>query len=77
MPGLRVLGDASAFFPGLDSQQVPFGIFLVYLGVIFSLLTAVIYTVKGYRAGKRAIEHPEEEDEDFLNPEIVEGDDAS
>ena len=51
--------------------------FLVYLGVIFSLLTAVIYTVKGYRAGKRAIEHPEEEDEDFLNPEIVEGDDAS
>lgn len=75
--GIGVLGETSAFFPGLDAQQVPLGIFLVYLGVVFSLLTAVIYTVKGYRAGKHAIEHPEEEDEDFLNPEIVEGDDVS
>lgn len=74
--GLGMLGGESAWLPGLDSQTVPFGIFLVYLGVVFSLLTAVIYTYKGYQAGKHAIEHPEDEDEDFLNPEIVEGDEA-
>lgn len=74
--GLGLLDRESTWFPGLDAQTVPFGIFLVYLGVVFSLLTAVIYTYKGYQAGKHAIEHPEDEDEDFLNPEIVEGDEA-
>lgn len=74
--GLGLLDGESTWFPGLDAQTVPFGIFLVYLGVVFSLLTAVIYTYKGYQAGKHAIEHPEDEDEDFLNPEIVEGDEA-
>lgn len=74
--GLGLLNGESTWFPGLDAQTVPFGIFLVYLGVVFSLLTAVIYTYKGYQAGKHAIEHPEDEDEDFLNPEIVEGDEA-
>lgn len=74
--GLGFLGGESAWLPGLDAQTVPFGIFLVYLGVAFSLLTAVIYTYKGYQVGKHAIEHPEDEDEDFLNPEIVEGDEA-
>ena len=77
MHGLGWLGDFCEPFPGLDGRTVPMGILLVYLGVVFSLITAVVYTVKGYRAGKRAIEHPEEEDEDFLNPEIVDCDDAA
>lgn len=75
--GIGVLGTFSEAFPGLDAREVPLGIFFVYVGVIFSLLTAVIYTVKGYRASKHAIEHPEEEDVDFLNPEIEEADGAS
>lgn len=77
VPGLGILGAYAPFFPGLDGRTVPLGMYLVYLGVVFSLITAVIYTVKGARATKRAIEHPEEEDEDFLNPEIVEGDGVS
>ena len=44
----------------------------MYLVVVFSVITAVVYTVKGDLAIKRALEHPAEEDEDFLNPEIVE-----
>jgi len=39
-------------------------------GVIFSMLTAVIYSIKGGVAIKQAIAHPEDEDIDFLNPEI-------
>lgn len=70
VPGLGLLGDVFGAFPGLDARQVPFGMFLVYLGVVFSLITAVVYTVKGYRAIRHAIDHPEEEDVDFLNPEI-------
>ena len=35
-----------------------------------SMITAVVYTIKGALAIKRAVAHPEEEDEDFLNPEI-------
>ncbi len=68
VPGLSFI--ASPAFPGLNSSSVPVGIFFVYLGVCFSLLTAVIYTVKGFLAAKRAIDHPEDEDVDFLNPEI-------
>ncbi len=60
----------SMVFPGLDGTSVPVGIFFVYLGVCFSLLTAVIYTVKGFIAAKHAIDHPEDEDVDFLNPDI-------
>ena len=44
--GIGVLGTFSEAFPGLDAREVPLGIFFVYVGVIFSLLTAVIYTVK-------------------------------
>ena len=77
VPGLGILGAYAPLFPGLDGRTVPLGMYLVYLGVAFSLITAVIYTVKGALAAKRAIEHPEDEDEDFLNPEIVEGDGVS
>ena len=44
--------------------------FFVYGGVIFSMLTAVIYSIKGGAAIKQAVAHPEDEDIDFLNPEI-------
>lgn len=68
--GFSWLPAGAAAFPGLNGSSVPMGIFFVYLGVCFSLLTAVIYTVKGAQAVRRAQKHPEEEDEDFLNPEI-------
>lgn len=57
-------------FPGLNGQAMPLGIYFVYLGVVFSLITAVIYTIKGVVASYNAIKHPENEDLDFLNPEI-------
>ena len=71
VPGLGLIPGADSLLPGIDGQQVPLGIFFVYLGIIFSLLTAVIYTIKGGIAIRRAQEHPEEEEEDFLNPEII------
>lgn len=70
--GPHLIDGVSAYLPGLGGEEVPLGMFFVYLGVCFSLLTAVVYTVKGAIAIKRAVEHPEDEDEDFLNPEIVE-----
>ncbi len=57
-------------FPGLNGTPVPLGIYFVYLGVCFSMLTGVIYTIKGAQAIKKALDHPEDEDNDFLNPEI-------
>ena len=68
--GLHLLPPTLAAFPGLNGSSVPLGIFFVYGGVIFSMLTAVIYSVKGGMAIKQAIAHPEDEDVDFLNPEI-------
>ena len=53
-----------------QGSSVPLGIFFVYGGVIFSMLTAVIYSIKGGAAIKQALTHPEDEDIDFLNPEI-------
>ena len=70
---IPALWDASpSIFPGLDGSPVPLGMFFIYPGIFFSLLTAVLYTAKGALAIIHAREHPEEEDEDFLNPEIVE-----
>ena len=68
--GWNLLPSTLAAFPGLNGTSVPLGIFFVYGGVIFSMLTAVIYSVKGGIAIKQAIAHPEDEDVDFLNPEI-------
>ena len=36
----------------------------------------VVYTYKGLTAIANAIAHPEEEDDDFLNPEIEDGDES-
>lgn len=71
MPMLDGLSFVStSFLPGLNAAAAPLGIFFVYAGVAFSVLTALIYTYKGLTAIKQAVTHPEEEDLDFLNPEI-------
>ncbi|OUP08206.1 CDP-alcohol phosphatidyltransferase family protein [Collinsella sp. An2] len=80
--GLPVVDGLSWFpgvsaLPGLNGSSAPLGIFFIYLGIICSLLTAVIYTIKGAIAIKHAIDHPEDEDIDFLNPEIVESEETS
>lgn len=74
--GLSVLAPHVQAFPGLNGQAAPLGIFFVYLGVAFSIATACIYTAKGAMAVKHALKHPEEEEADFLNPEIIEGEEA-
>ena len=68
--GFSWLPTSAVAFPGLNGTSVPLGIFFVYLGVCFSMLTAVIYTIKGAAAVRQAQKHPENEEEDFLNPEI-------
>ena len=68
--GWHLLPATFTAFPGLNGSPVPLGIFFVYGGVIFSMLTAVIYSIKGGAAIKQAVAHPEDEDIDFLNPEI-------
>ena len=73
--GIDLLGAGASAFPGLNGAPVPLGIFFVYGGVAFSMITAVVYTVKGAAAIRRARQHPEEEDVDFLNPEIEDSDD--
>lgn len=71
--GIPLLSAPSLVFPGLDGTPAPLGIFFVYLGVVFSLITALIYSVKGALSIRTAREHPENE-EDFMNPEIIESD---
>lgn len=75
LDGLSLVPAWLTWLPGLNAAPAPLGIFFVYAGVCCSLITGVVYTVKGSLAIKRAIAHPEEEDVDFLNPEI-EDDDA-
>ena len=68
--GLPLVPAAWTAFPGLNGAPVPLGMYFVYLGVVFSMITGVVYTIKGASAIRRALEHPEDEDVDFLNPEI-------
>ena len=77
LDGLGWLPNSCAAFPGLNAHEAPMGIFFVYAGVAFSLLTALIYTAKGAIAVRRAQLHPEEEDDDFLNPEIEDTDEQT
>ena len=51
----------TSWLPGLNAQPAALGIFFVYLGVVCSLITAVVYTAKGVqvirqsrRGGERA-----------------------
>ena len=75
--GLCIVPDSLTWLPGLNCTPVPLGIFFVYAGVCCSLLTGLVYTVKGLQAIRNAIAHPEDENEDFLNPDIDEGEEAS
>lgn len=75
--GLHWLSASWTSFPGLNGSAAPLGIFFVYLGVVFSLITGVVYTCAGSLAIKRAVAHPEEEDEDFINPDIIDADPAT
>lgn len=77
LDGLCIAPDSLTWLPGLNCTPVPLGIFFVYAGVCCSLLTGLVYTVKGLQAIRNAIAHPEDEDEDFLNPDIDEGEEAS
>lgn len=77
LDGLCIVPDSLTWLPGLNCTPVPLGIFFVYAGVCCSLLTGLVYTVKGLQAIRNAIAHPEDEDEDFLNPDIDEGEGAS
>ena len=74
---LNVLHTPQGLFPGLDATSAPLGIFFVYGGVAFSMITGVLYTIKGVLAIKRALAHPEDEDEDYLNPIIIDSDETS
>ena len=75
--GIQLFDASVSFMPGLNGQPVPLGIYFVYAGCVFSMITAVLYTVKGALAIRRAIQHPEEEDIDFLNPEIDDSDEQA
>lgn len=77
LDGLCIVPDSLTWLPGLNCTPVPLGIFFVYAGVCCSLLTGLVYTFKGLQAIRNAIAHPEDEDEDFLNPDIDEGEEAS
>ncbi|WP_276675735.1 CDP-alcohol phosphatidyltransferase family protein [Collinsella stercoris] len=77
LDGLCIVPDSLTWLPGLNCTPVPLGIFFVYAGVCCSLLTGLVYTVKGLQAIRNAIAHPEDEDADFLNPDIDEGEEAS
>lgn len=77
LDGLCIVPDSLTWLPGLNCTPVPLGIFFVYAGVCCSLLTGLVYTVKGLQAIRNAIAHPEDEDEDFLNLDIDEGEEAS
>lgn len=77
LDGLCIVPDSLTWLPGLNCTPVPLGIFFVYAGVCCSLLTGLVYTIKGLQAIRNAIAHPEDEDEDFLNPDIDEGEEAS
>lgn len=75
--GIQLFDASVSFMPGFNGQPVPLGIYFVYAGCAFSMITAVLYTLKGALAIKRAIQHPEEEDIDFLNPEIDDSDEQA
>ncbi len=76
LDGLGLVPDSVTWLPGLNGTAVPLGIYFVYAGVCCSLMTAAVYTYKGLTAIANAIAHPEEEDDDFLNPEIEDGDES-
>ena len=43
-----------AWLPGFNAESVSWGIWFVYIGLILALIATIIYTIKGWRALKRA-----------------------
>ena len=76
LDGLGLVSASVSWLPGINDVAAPLGIYFVYAGVFCSLATGGVYTVKGIAAIRAAIAHPEDEDDDFLNPEIEDSDDA-
>lgn len=54
VPGLGIVNVP--WLPGLNSEPAAIGIFLVYLGVICSVITTIVYTYKGILIRKKALE---------------------
>lgn len=77
LDGVGLVSNSITWLPGLNGESVPLGMYFVYAGVCCSLLTGLVYTTKGIAAIRSAIAHPEDEDEDFLNPEIDENEDPT
>jgi cardiolipin synthase len=50
VPGIGVSAEGPSWLPGLGSAPTYLGIYLLYLGVVLSLATAVQYTVVAVRA---------------------------
>lgn len=77
LDGMGIVSNSITWLPGLNGEAAPLGMYFVYAGVCCSLLTGVVYTTKGIAAIRSAIAHPEDEDEDFLNPEIDEDEESA
>ena len=49
-PQVQGLGLVSKWWlPGFNSDPIAIGIFFIYIGMVFSIITAVIYYIKGLR----------------------------
>ena len=56
MPQVQGLGITDlSWLPGFNSETVCVGIYVIYLGLLFSIATAVDYTVKGLRIRKECL----------------------
>lgn len=53
VPGLDLVNVP--WLPGLNGQPVVLGMYFVYLGLVCSFLTAVLYTMEGYRIKKEVL----------------------
>lgn len=49
-----------SWLPGFNSDTVCVGIYVIYAGLVCSVATAVVYTIKGYRIRKEALLHNED-----------------
>ena len=58
VPGLGLVNVS--WLPGLNGNAATFGIFLVYVGVICSTITACKYTREGLAIRKNAVENKSE-----------------
>lgn len=56
LPQVQGLGLVDwSWLPGFNSETVCGGIFVIYLGLVFSVATGIVYTFKGLRIRKNAL----------------------